>query len=379
LALPVVVMTAWGSIELAVQAMREGAADFIEKPWDNTRVLQIVRQQLRVVALQEQNQRWSQLSQESQDCELLGDSAAMRQLREQATRFASADANVLVVGESGTGKSLLARYLHRRSSRHKGPLVSVNMAAVPENLFESELFGHKRGAFTDARGDRVGRFELAGNGSLFLDEIGCLPLALQAKLLRVLESGEYEVLGSSRTKRCDVRVIAASNIDFDQAIAAGRFRQDLYFRLNTIELRMPALRDRRDDIPLLAGHILAAHAQRYRLPPLRLSPAAMARLTAHHWPGNVRELANVLERAALLNAGGAIDANDLQLPDQPCRSPATCAPTESALDIAERQTLQAAMEASGGRASAAARLLGLSRSAMYRRLEKHGIAPGQES
>src|SRR5213594_1580610 len=266
-ALPVVVMTAWANVELAVEAMRRGARDFIQKPWDNSRLVAIVRNQVELGRALRKGQRLeaeNELLRGPGGPTLIAESPSMRPVLEVIQRVGPSDANVLITGENGTGKGVVARALHALSSRASRPIVTVNAGGLSEGVFESELFGHVRGAFTDARADRVGRFELADGGTLFLDEIANVSLSQQARLLRVLETGELERVGSSRTRRVDVRILSATNADIAEEVAAGRFRQDLLFRLNTIEIRVPALRDRRQDVPLLAAHYLRAHAQRYR-------------------------------------------------------------------------------------------------------------------
>src|SRR6266568_5788360 len=302
-ALPVVVMTAWGTVELAVEAMRRGARDFIQKPWDNARLLAIVRTQIELSQALRKGQRL-----EAENSLLRGDglpkviaeSGAMQSVLQVIARVGPSDANVLILGENGTGKGVVARALHAVSSRASRPMVIVNSGGVSEGVFESELFGHVRGAFTDAKSDRVGRFELADQGTLFLDEIANVPLSQQAKLLRVIETGEFERLGSSRTRRVDVRIISATNAALNEEVAAGRFRQDLLFRLNTIEIRLPPLRDRREDLPLLAQHFLRQHAQRYRKRLTGFESGTMQMLLEHTWPGNVRELDHSVERAVLM-------------------------------------------------------------------------------
>src|SRR5690606_2270312 len=291
-ATPIVAMTAWGSIELAVEAMRRGAQDFIEKPWDNTRLLTVLKTQValgqalgRTRALEAENRQLT-----AADTELIAEPPVMQPLLETIERIAPSDANVLITGESGCGKGLVARIIHANSRRAQRSLVIVNIGSLSETIFESELFGHVKGAFTDAKTDRVGRFELAEGGTLFLDEIANISLGLQAKLLRVLETGEFERVGSSRTRRADVRILSATNADLQSEVDSGRFRQDLLFRLNTIEIPIPPLRERREDIPLLARHFLTQHAQRYRKPIGGFDPAAMQLLLDHGWPGNVREL-----------------------------------------------------------------------------------------
>src|SRR5579859_6491371 len=314
--LPVVVMTAWGSVEVAVEAMRRGARDFIQKPWDNARLLAIVRTQIELSQALRKGQRLeaenSLLRGEGMP-KLIAESAAMQNVLQVIGRVGPSDANVLILGENGTGKGVVARALHAVSSRASRPMVVVNSGGVSEGVFESELFGHVRGAFTDAKADRVGRFELADQGTLFLDEIANVSMGQQAKLLRVIETGEFERLGSSRTRRVDVRIISATNATLSDEVAAGRFRQELLFRLNTIEIRLPPLRDRREDLPLLAQHFLRQHAERYRKRITGFDAGAMQVLLEHSWPGNVRELDHSIERAVLMAPDSTIRTTDLGL------------------------------------------------------------------
>ncbi len=368
--LPVIVMTAWGTVDLAVEAMRRGARDFVQKPWDNTRLLTTLRTQ---IALGRALRRGQRLEAENrilrQDGEpaMIAESAAMRPVLEMIERVGPSDANVLIIGENGTGKGMVARALHAASRRASRPLVTLNAGGISEGVFESELFGHVKGAFTDARSDRVGRFELADGGTLFLDEIANVPPGQQAKLLRVLETGEFERLGSSRTRKVDVRMISATNADIHAEVAAGRFRQDLLFRLNTIEIRLPPLRERGTDIPALALHFLKRHALRYRKGIRRFEAEALRAMLDHPWPGNVRELDHAVERATLMACGDAIRTSDLGL-----RAGGDGGPSleQMSLEDVERLLVQKAMARYGGNVSQAARALGLSRSALYRRLEK---------
>jgi DNA-binding NtrC family response regulator len=373
--LPVVVMTAWGSVELAVEAVRRGARDFVQKPWDNERLVAIVRTQvalgraLRRGRLLEAENRV--LRAEAAGVTLIATSSTMKPVLDLIQRVGPSDANVLVTGEHGTGKDVVARALHAVSPRAERPLVAVNLGGLAEGVFASELFGHVRGAFTDARVDRVGRFETADGGTLFLDEVANLPLPQQATLLRVLETGEVEPVGSSRARRVDVRLISATNSDLAAEAAAGRFRADLLFRLNTVEIRLPPLRERLDDIPVLGTHFLGRFAQRYRKGVTGFDSAALEALRAHPWPGNVRELAHVVERAVLLAADPVIHSADLGL-ERPGGD--TTRDLEAmTLEEVERALVDKALKRSGGNVSRAAASLGLSRSAFYRRLEKHGL------
>jgi DNA-binding NtrC family response regulator len=380
--LPVVVMTAWGSVDLAVEAMRRGARDFIQKPWDNARLLSVLRTQVelaRAIRRGEQLEAENLALRDSADgtgskaVRLIAESPAMKAVVNLMTRFGPADANVLITGENGTGKDVIARKLHSLSSRSTKPMVSVNAGALAEGVFESELFGHVRGAFTDAKADRVGRFELADGGTLFLDEIANVPLNLQAKLLRVLETGEFERVGSSKTHRVDARILSATNADLHAEVAEGRFRQDLLFRLNTVEIHLPPLRERHEDIQPLAEFFLRLHAERYRRKIEGFTPAAIQALLQHSWPGNVRELDHVIERAALMSSGGIVTAFDLAL--QPGRDAGVLSRIdEMSLEEVERLLIKKALARFGGNANRAAEALGLSRSALYRRLQKYGLS-----
>ena len=372
-ALPVIVMTAWGSVDVAVEAMRRGARDFIQKPWDNPRVIAIVRTQ---VELSRALRRQQRLEAENRALKpeggplVIAEAPAMRPVLEIVQRVGPSDANVLITGENGTGKGTIAQAIHAASPRAARGLVTVNAAGLSEGVFESELFGHVKGAFTDAKSDRVGRFELADGGTLFLDEIANVPLNLQPKLLRVLETGEFERVGSSRTRKVNVRILSATNARLSDEVAAGRFRQDLLFRLNTIEIHMPALRDRREDIPALAGHFLRQHARRYRKTLTGFEPAAMQALLNHPWPGNIRELDHAVERGVLMAERAAVRAVDLGLRverDQGSRI------EDMSLEDVEGFLIRKAMARHDGNVSQAAKALGLSRSALYRRLQHFGL------
>ena len=371
--LPVVVMTAWGSVDGAVAAVRRGARDYVQKPWDNARLLQTLMTQVelgRALRVGQRLEHENRLLRRSGSPEMIAEAPAMRPVLELLARVGPSDANVLVTGEHGTGKELVARILHASSPRAARALVTVNVGGLAEGVFESELFGHVKGAYTGANADRVGRFELADGGTLFLDEIANVPLAQQAKLLRVLQTGEFERVGSSRTRAVSVRLVSATNADLHAEAAAGRFREDLRFRINTVEIRLPALRERREDIPALAAHFLRRHAQRYRRPVESLDPEALRVLLAHPWPGNVRELDHVLERAVLMARGHVLEAADLGL-RAPAQGPAVL--EQMTLDEVERVLIQKALARHGGNVSDAAKTLGLSRSALYRRLERHGL------
>src|ERR671912_313092 len=369
----VVVMTAWGSVEVAVEAMRRGARDFIQKPWDNARLLAIVRTQIELSQALRKGQRLeaeNSLLRGEGLPKVIAESPAMQNVLQVISRVGPSDANVLILGENGTGKGVVARALHAVSGRASRPMVIVNSGGVSEGVFESELFGHVRGAFTDAKSDRVGRFELADQGTLFLDEIANVPLSQQAKLLRVIETGEFERLGSSRTRRVHVRIISATNADLNDEVNGGRIRQELLFRLNTIEIRLPPLRDRREDLPLLAQHFLRQHAQRYRKRLTGFESGAMQMLLEHSWPGNVRELDHAIERAVLMAAGPLVKSTDLGLrtaKDSGGRL------EDMSLEDVECFLIKKAMTRFDGNVSQAAKALGLSRSALYRRLQRYGL------
>ncbi|MFB3904070.1 MAG: sigma-54-dependent transcriptional regulator [Acidobacteriota bacterium] len=372
--LPIVVMTAWGSIELAVEAMRRGARDFIQKPWENARLLAIVKTQ---IELRRALLRGQQLEAENLllrggegKPQIVAEAPAMRHVLDMIERVGPSDANVLVTGESGVGKGVVAQAIHAVCGRSGKPLTVVNTGGLSEGVFESELFGHVKGAFTDAKTDRVGRFELADGGTLFLDEIANVPLTQQSKLLRVLETGEFERVGSSRTLKVDVRVISATNADLREEVDAGRFREDLLFRLNTVEIPVPPLRERREDIPPLAARFLCQHSIRYRKQLKGFEPAAMQALLSHTWPGNVRELDHAVERAVLMARGDSIEASDLAL--RPAKE-THARFEEMSLEEVEGLLIRKALARFGGNVSQAAQALGLSRSALYRRLQRHGL------
>jgi DNA-binding NtrC family response regulator len=371
--LPVIVMTAWGNIGLAVECIKRGARDFMQKPWENERLLSLVRVH---AELRQALRRASQLELENRLLraeglpEFIASAPSMRPVLELIAQIAPSHANVLITGEHGTGKEIVARMLHAASPRSRMPLVAVNAGGLPEGTFESEIFGHVKGAFTDARTDRIGRFELANGGTLFLDEIANVPLRQQAKLLRVLETGELERVGSSQTRRVDVRLLSATNAVLGEEAAAGNFRADLLFRINTVEIHLPALRDRREDIPLLAAHFLNSNRSRYRKHVTGFAPAAMQLMMSYGWPGNVRELEHTVERAVLLCRGEEIEASNLGL-----ASTRTAAPLfeNMSIDEMEAQLIAKVLRRCDGNISQAAESLGLSRAALYRRIEKYGL------
>jgi len=370
--LPIVVMTAWATIELAVEAMKRGARDFVTKPWDNQRLLTVARTQ---IELAQALRRERKLEAENELLrgtmpDLIAQSPAMRPIIEMISRVAPSDANVLITGENGTGKNLIARAIHALSPRASGTMITVNMGGLSETLFESELFGHVKGAFTDAKTDRAGRFELADESTLFMDEIANIPLAQQAKLLRVIETGDFERVGSSKTLHANVRIISATNADLENEVAAGRFRQDLLFRLNTIQIALPPLRERRDDIMPLANNFLRQHQERYRKPINGFDEAARERLLQHRFPGNVRELDHVVERAVLMTQDRQIRAVDLGLTTGGGESRNV---EEMSLEEVEAFLIKKALARNDGNARKAAEALGLSRSAFYRRLQQYGL------
>ncbi len=371
--LPVVVMTAWSSVKVAVEAMRRGARDFIQKPWENERLVSILRTQIELSRALRKGLRLeaeNRLLRGTERPTLIAEAPAMQPVLRLVANVGPSDANVLITGEPGTGKEIVAQTLHAISPRCSKPMVTVNAGGLPEGIFESELFGHVRGAFTDAKADRVGRFELADGSTLFLDEIANISASQQAKLLRVLQTGELERVGSSRTRQVDVRIVSATNADLNTEVAAGHFRADLQFRLNTIEIHLPPLRDRREDIPLLASHFLGRHAQRYRKPLSSFDPAAMQALLDHLWPGNIRELDHAIERAVLMAQGDTVKAADLGL-----RQGREGAPRleDMSLEDVEFSLIKKALSRFDGNVSHAAKALGLSRSALYRRLQRFGL------
>jgi len=370
--LPIVVMTAWATIDLAVEAMKRGARDFVPKPWDNERLLAIVRTQIELAGALRKGRRLEAANQllRGGAPNLIAESPAMRPVLEMISRVAPSDANILITGENGTGKGLIAQALHALSPRASHSMITVNMGGLSETIFESELFGHVKGAFTDAKTDRAGRFELADESTLFMDEIANIPLNLQAKLLRVIETGEFERVGSSKTLHANVRIISATNSNLHDEVAGGRFRQDLLFRLNTIEIGLPALRDRKEDIMPLANNFLRMHAKRYRKELGGFDETARERLMTHPFPGNVRELDHVIERAVLMSTGSQIKARDLGLSTGGGDARGL---EEMSLEEVEAYLIKKALARAGGNARQAAEALGLSRSAFYRRLQQYGL------
>jgi len=380
----IVAMTAWGSIETAVKAMQAGARDFVLKPWENERLLAIVANQIRLNEAERKSLRLSEENKLLRDelqpanSEIIWKSAAMQSVMSQLDQVAPSDANILFTGENGTGKSFLVNYVHAHSQRSDAPLIKVNMGSITETLFESEMFGHIKGAFTDAREDRIGRFELAEGGTLFLDEIANTPVSQQAKLLRVLEERQFERVGSSQTRNADCRLISATNGDLEAAVDSGEFRKDLLYRINTITIDIPPLRQRSDDILPLADYFIDQHCKKYNRAALALSGSARSALQSYSWPGNVRELANTLERATVL-ATDSIGSELLGLSTTDTTQEGTAGNnfstlfSSSTLDEIEKRVIQDRLQAYEGNSLEVADTLGLSKSAFYRHLKKHGI------
>jgi DNA-binding NtrC family response regulator len=371
--LPVLVMTGWSSVAGAVEAMRRGARDYIEKPWDDEKLVAAVQTQLELRRALRRSRRLQEENTRLQRRDLptfIAEAPAMMAIRETVERVAPSDASVLITGEHGTGKEVVASLLHRLSSRASKPLVTMNAGGLSEGVAESELFGHVKGAFTDARTDRIGCFELADEGTLFLDEIANMPVKLQPKLLRVLQTGEVQKVGSSRVIFVNVRVLSATNADLASEIGSGRFREDLFYRLNTVVIHLPPLRERREDILPLAHHYLERYSDRYRRPFEGFDRSARQALESHLWPGNVRELGHAIERAVLLARTGSITANDLGLQGPPEAAAGT---EEMTLEQAEKLFIQKVLGRHGGDVRKAAEQLGMSRSALYRRLQQFGL------
>jgi DNA-binding NtrC family response regulator len=371
--MPVIVMTAWGNIDLAVESIKRGARDFIQKPWENERLISLIRVH---AELHKALRRARQLELENRLLraegmpDFVAAAPSMQPVLELISQVGPSDANVLITGEHGTGKEIVSKLLHAASPRARMALVAVNAGGLPEGTFESEIFGHVKGAFTDARSDRVGRFELANGGTLFLDEIANVPLRQQAKLLRVLETGELERVGSSQTRRVDVRVLSATNANLPEEAKSGNFREDLLFRINTVEIHIPALRDRREDIPLLAMHFLNRNRSRYRKQVGGFSSSAMQQMIQYPWPGNVRELEHTVERAVLLCRGEEIEPGNLAIATSKSSAPNF---ENMSIDEVEALLIRKVLRRCDGNISQAAEALGLSRAALYRRIEKYGL------
>jgi len=370
----VVLVTAHSGVELAVQAMKQGAADFVTKPWENERLLAAVNlRRSRVEAADLRNRNRGLAAATHIESGMIGNSPATLRVFDAIRRAAPTDANVLILGENGTGKELVAREIHRHSARAREVFLRVDVGALSPQLFESELFGHRRGAFTDAKEDRIGLFRAASGGTLFLDEIGNLPLHLQSKLLTALERHEVIPVGANKHEPIDVRLVCATNLAPEQLADTNRFREDLLYRINTVEILLPPLRERREDIPLLLEHFIALYAQKYNFPAKRLSAAALQELTAHAWPGNVRALRHAVERAVIFSEGVVFEPADFSLAAPRLDPAAEPLPDISTLDAVEKSAIARALEKHQGNVSRAAEALGLTRASLYRRKEKYGL------
>ena len=374
----VILITAYADVDMAVRAIKEGAADFIVKPWQNEKLLATVNAALRLSQsrreLDDLRSRQRQLSDDLDQPfhDFIGTSPPMQRVFEIIGKVAATDANVLVTGENGTGKELVARAVHRRSPRAAEPFVKVDMGALSGTLFESELFGHVRGAFTDARENRPGRFEIASGGTLFLDEIGNLPLDLQAKILTALQSRRVTRVGANAPREVDIRLVCATNMELERMVAEGRFRQDLLYRINTVEIRMPPLRERPDDVALLVEHFLKTYARKYRREAIRVGAGTIRKLQRYRWPGNVRELQHAVERAVIMGSGPTLQPGDFLFPAAASEGEELAIDSWNLEEI-EKTVIRKAMTRFGGNVSRVARELGLSRAALYRRLERHGL------
>ena len=368
-------MTAWGSIQLAVQGMQAGAFDFITKPWNNAALLQRIETALELTAVPKDAPE--EQSETLNRSHIIGKSQGLMEVLNTVARIARTNASVLITGESGTGKELIAEAIHINSQRVKQPFVKVNLGGISQSLFESEMFGHKKGAFTDATTDRVGRFELANKGTIFLDEIGDLDPSCQVKLLRVLQDQTFEVLGDSRPRKTDIRVVSATNADLRKMVSERTFREDLFYRINLITVKLPALRERREDIPLLARHFADRQAELNGLPRTEFSADALNFLSRLPYPGNIRELKNLVERTILVSGKSTLDASDFDAqylrPNEPVKASDASSLAGMTLDEIERQTILQALDRHKGNLSQVAMTLGISRAALYRRLEKFNI------
>lgn len=371
---PVILMTAWGSIQLAVKGMQAGAFDFITKPWNNAALMHQIETALALNNKKKEEELKKEEEGKFDRSHIVGKSKALMDVLATIERISKTNASVLITGESGTGKELIAEAVHRNSPRAKKPFVKVNLGGISQSLFESEMFGHKKGAFTDASSDRVGRFELADKGTIFLDEIGDLDLSCQVKLLRVLQEQTFEVLGDSRPRKIDIRVVSATNADLRQMVQEHTFREDLFYRINLITVHLPALRERRDDIPLLARHFADQQCQQNGLPKVDFTPEAMKYLQSLPYPGNIRELKNLVERTLLVSGKETLDIDDFKA-QNPHSAEAILSQSldNLTLDELERQRILQALEQYGNNLTQVATSLGLSRPALYRRLEKHNI------
>ena len=371
---PVILMTAWGSIDLAVKGMQAGAFDFITKPWNNAALMQRIETALQLNSQKREEEETSPKKDEFERSHIIGKSKALTNVLNTIKRIAKTNASVLITGESGTGKELIAEAVHRNSPRAKKPFVKVNLGGISQSLFESEMFGHKKGAFTDASSDRVGRFELADKGTIFLDEIGDLDMSCQVKLLRVLQEQTFEVLGDSRPRKVDIRVVSATNADLQKMVQEHTFREDLFYRINLITVHLPALRERREDIPLLVRHFADRQCQANGLPKVDFTPEAMDYLKGLPYPGNIRELKNLVERTLLVSDKETLDADDFKTQNTQPKETTTLKGMEGlTLEETERQRILQALEQYDNNLSQVATVLGVSRPSLYRRLEKYNI------
>lgn len=375
----VIMITAFGNVEMAVRALKEGATDFVLKPWQNEKLLatlsaaaKLKKSYQEVARLQQKNTALTTLNQQPFTL-ITGQSNRMQHLFAMIDKVADTNADILLLGENGTGKEVIARTIHQRSDRANEIFTTVDMGAVTETLFESELFGHKKGAFTDAREDRIGRFEMANGGTLFLDEIGNLSLALQAKLLTVLQRREIIRVGTNKAIPIEVRLICATNMPLYKMVQEQKFRQDLLYRINTVELQLPALRDRSEDIPALVTYFLEVYSQKYKRPLKSISPEALKKLQRYNWPGNIRELQHVIERATIISTNNRLQAEDFYFLDEPVEMGSREETDTLNLDEMEKETVRRAMQKFNGNISKVAKELGLSRASLYRRLEKYEL------
>ena len=372
----VILITAYGEVDTAVKAMKNGATDFILKPWKNQKLLGTILASLQLRQSRKQVERLQVTQAALRDdidvnyTSFIGESPAIRRIHEMIDRVAATGADVLILGENGTGKELVARALHRKSNRKNNIFISVDLGAITETLFESELFGHVKGAFTDARQDKPGRFEIASGGTIFLDEIGNLSLPLQAKLLNVLQERVVQRVGSNKPAPIDVRLVSATNMPLNEMVAEKKFRQDLLYRINTVEIRMPSLRERNGDIPLLANHFLNIYGKKYKRPGMKIDKGVMAKLMKYYWPGNIRELQHTIERAVILNEDKVIRSPELLIGSN---SPRPTAERPLTLEEMEKQFILQSLDDNNGNVSVTARVLGMTRTALYRRMRKHGI------
>lgn len=374
----VILITAFGDVEMAVKSLKEGATDFVLKPWQNEKLLATISSAVKLRKSYREVDRLKKAKKQLEDDlnqpfkDIIGESQAIKEVFAIIEKVAKTDANVLILGENGTGKELIARAIHQRSTRADNVFVGVDMGAITETLFESELFGHKKGAFTDAKDDRAGRFEVAHNGSLFLDEIGNLSMPLQSKLLTAIQKREVTRIGSNKSVAVDIRLICATNMPIYEMVEKNEFRQDLLYRINTVELHLPALRDRMDDIPLLVNHFVKMYSNKYRKPEKKLPAVTIKKLQKYHWPGNIRELQHAIERAVIMSDGPALTPDDFFFLAQKSENEEPASNSFN-LDEVERNVIQKAINKHGGNISKAAKELGLTRASLYRRLEKHGL------